>query len=77
MANPPNIEMDFLKKMSLIRQKNLMQLKSIQLAKKTLLNQEGECRKRILLIERKMRSTVMENEELKKKFDIGQESSED
>ncbi len=77
MANPPNVELDFLKKMSLARQKNLMQLKSIKLGKKTLLTQETECRKRIFLIERKMRSIVMENDELKKKFDIGQESSED
>lgn len=70
MGNEINSILDFLKRLHLSRQKNLLLLKTIQIRRRDLADEEKECRAKITNDEAKIRSEVERSPELKKKFGL-------
>ncbi len=74
MDDKLKIVLDFIKKMHLERQKSLLHLKTIKLGKRELDEEEEICRKKIKIIENKIRSEVLANAELKKQFGVSEDN---
>lgn len=70
MDEDEKLIIEFLNKLHLERQQDLFDLKNIKLAKKLILRQERNCKDKIRKIEQKMKSEVMTNKKIMKRFGI-------